>query len=141
LPARPRFGRPAPRVLALIAVGGAFGATLRYALIRWWPATGSEFPWATLVSNLLGSLMLGALLTHLITRHPPGHPLRLLGAVGFLGTLTTFSTFAVEVDHLFAIGQPARALVYLATTVTGGLGLCWLGIRAARVWAVRQVSA
>jgi fluoride exporter len=141
LPARSRFRRPAPRVLALIAGGGALGATLRYAFIRWWPATDAEFPWATLASNLLGCFALGALLTHVITRHPPGHPLRLLGAVGFLGTLTTFSTFVVEVDHLFTIGQPARALVYLAATVTGGLGLCWLGIRAARVWAVRQVSA
>lgn len=114
-----------------VAFGGALGAMARFwvynALLRW---SGSGFPWATLLVNVLGSLALGFLFVIFAERALISPEWRSLLGVGFLGAFTTFSTFSVDALGLFLQGAWAMALVYILASVlvclcAAGLGL-WL---------------
>jgi CrcB protein len=94
------------------------------------PAGG--FPWATLWTNLSGSLALGVLLAVLIERYPPSLYARAFIGTGFLGAYTTFSTFAVETDLLVKDGHAGTAGAYVAASLVGGLAAAALGLAAGR---------
>lgn len=81
----------------LIALGAAFGANARY-LVNIWAANrfGADFPYGTLLVNISGSFILGLLLALTTDRLSLSPDMRLLLAVGFLGSYTTFSSYAVE---------------------------------------------
>jgi len=84
-----------------ISVGGAFGALFRYGLSGWIQnITPGSFPWGTLCVNTFGSLLIGVFwgLSEFV---PVSPAIRLFFAIGFLGSLTTFSTFSVETFGLF----------------------------------------
>ena len=126
----------------LIAVGGAAGAVLRYALASWAEprviaavaAEGghlSHFPWGTLCVNLSGCLVLG-LLAGANEAAPMDVRVRDLLAIGLLGAFTTFSTFSMESIALLRHGHAALAGGYLAASVVGGLGLAGGGFWTAR---------
>jgi CrcB protein len=115
-----------PPVLLLVAVGGAAGAVARYGLSELLPAAPGGLPVATLLTNLLGCLLLG-LLVGRYREHPVLRPL--LGT-GVLGGFTTFSTLALQTDRLLA-DRPLVALGYLALTTAGGLLLAAVGLRVA----------
>lgn len=124
------------RDLVLIAAGGALGALARYGVglqaRRLW---GDAFPWGTLLVNLVGCLVLGALLEAARSGDPGAHVSRgaqVFFAVGFLGAFTTFSTFGVESVGLFMAGRPGPALTYVLASVGLGLLGCVVGIYAAR---------
>jgi CrcB protein len=103
------------RLGAVIAVGGAAGALLRWGVGREWPVLPGEFPWSTLWINVSGCLAIGVLMA-LIEEVLAGRIyVRPLLGVGFLGGFTTFSTFAVETRTLLG-AHPALALVYYLTT-------------------------
>jgi fluoride exporter len=111
-----------------IAVGGGAGSVLRYELSRAVHPAGNGFPTATLVINLVGALLLGALIVAVIEVWRPHHLVRPLLGTGLLGGFTTFSTFAVETRNLsFGV-----AALYVATTLIGGLLLAAAGMRAVR---------
>lgn len=100
-----------------IGVGGALGASVRWAVVA---AVGTgSFPWPVLAVNLAGSFVLGAALA--AGRDDPRAGLLLHDGVGvgFCGGLTTFSTFAVEVVELLRDGAAATALAYAAASVAG----------------------
>ena len=80
-----------------IAIGAALGANARY-LVGVWAAErfGPEFPYGTLIVNISGSFMLGFLVAVTTGKLQISPEMRLLLAVGFLGSYTTFSSFAVE---------------------------------------------
>jgi fluoride exporter len=125
-PPRPRVE---PDLLALIALGGALGATLRYAVDTWAPAAGVDgFPWATLGINVLGAFGLSALHVYVPT-HPrlPRRVRAVLGA-GVLGGFTTFSAYAEEARALLAGGHAVLALLYLLGTLAATV----LAVEAAR---------
>ncbi|MBX3466930.1 MAG: CrcB family protein [Planctomycetes bacterium] len=107
--------------LALAALGGLAGALLRQgqgALVG--AATTGVFPWGTLSVNVLGSLVLAALLARWLA--PGERPLARAGlGAGVLGTYTTFSAFQREVLDLLHGGHAAAALAYAGLSV--GLGL------------------
>jgi CrcB protein len=126
--------------LWLVAAGGALGAVARYAVARGWSAGPEYFPWATLLVNLSGCFVLGALLTWLVRRHPPDHWLRFVSCVGVLGAFTTFSTFAVETDRLLSHGAVGTALAYVLASVLGGVALCWSGQRVVTARPARRPS-
>ena len=120
------------RILLLIVFGSA-GTLARYALqglIQF--NTESAFPAGTLVVNLVGCFLLGAVgqygLDHL--SFPPEW--RIAIAVGFFGAFTTFSTFSWETVHLFEDGDWVPACVYVTVSVLGGLMLLRTGMRMAR---------
>ena len=106
--------------MAAIAVGGALGTLARYGVER---AAGRPmplgFPWATLAVNVVGSFVLGVVVTLVVERWPGDRWLRPLVAVGFCGGFTTFSTFAVEIDQRVRHGHTGTALAYLVGQSAG----------------------
>lgn len=87
----------------LILFFGGLGALCRYALTMAFPMT--QFPWATLVANVLGSFLLGGLFSlrlHGVTVISDAVHLAIM--VGFLGALTTFSTFSLQNMEFFRAG-------------------------------------
>jgi CrcB protein len=113
----------------LVAVAGALGALARYGIGT---AVGSRsFPWATLVINLVGSFLLGALVKLAADRGWPDSTTLPLG-VGFLGAFTTFSTFSVETHTLLRDDQVAMAGAYVGASVVGGIVAAGVGYVIAR---------
>ncbi len=129
LHATPHHG---PGPLAAIAVGGALGTTARYVIERAVVPAPLGFPWATWSVNVLGSFVLGVVVTLVVERWPRDRYLRPLVAVGFCGGFTTFSTLAVEVDQRIQHGRGALAVAYLMATLVAGLGAALAGITLAR---------
>jgi CrcB protein len=121
--AAPAHARPG--LLALVAVGGAVGATLRHAVARALPTGAGDFPTATFVTNLAGAFVLGVLLEALARLGPDAGPRRLvrLGVgTGVLGAFTTYSTLAVEVTVLGRDGHAGLGASYgLLSAVAGFL--------------------
>jgi len=121
---------PSPLMASLhVALGGGIGALLRYqlgrAMTHWLgPAMVSTFPWATLATNAIGSLLMGVLAGWLARHGQGGDQLRLLLGVGLLGGFTTFSAFSLEMVMLIQRGQFTFALLYLILSV--GLGISGL---------------
>lgn len=120
-----------------IALGGALGAIGR-ALISGWTtkslgALGTTFPFGTLAVNMLGSFVMGLCFV-IIVEHlkMPGHWREVI-MVGFLGALTTFSTFSLEGMNMINHGHWHLALVYMAVSVFGCLFACYLGWHLAKL--------
>ena len=106
----------------LAALGGALGALARWGTAQALPPDGG-WPWATLLVNLTGCLLIGVLSGALANRSPEPAWARPFLGVGVLGGYTTFSTAAVDVLR----ADPATALIYLAATLVGAVLAVWLG--------------
>lgn len=115
-----------------VAVGAVLGAWARYALSGWaaqrW---GASFPWGTLLVNLTGSFLLGVFVAWSTDRFLVDPRLRLLIAVGFFGSYTTFSSYTVESLNLLLAGQWLLGLLnWWGSALLGGLAALlglWLG--------------
>lgn len=118
--------------VALVAIGGAVGAVVRY-LLGLWIATrmGPDFPWGTFAINLSGAFVIGVVLG-LATEGIVSPELRLLLAVGVLGGYTTFSTFAYETLELLLDGNMIAFLLNAAGQLGGGLLAVALGLIVSR---------
>ena len=122
-----------PTLTSFIAIGlgAALGAWSRWGLTLWLNARHSHFPLGTYAANAIGGFLIGFAIAAL-ARHPEISPAwRLFIITGFLGGLTTFSTYSAEVVTLIERGQIAWALgvgsAHLATSLLlTGLGL-WVG--------------
>jgi fluoride exporter len=119
-------------VYVLAALGGVLGALGRWAVASALPAGPGEWPWATLLVNLTGCLLIGVLLAVLLARFPTSRWLRPFLAVGVLGGYTTYSTFAVETVLLVEGGRAAPAAGYVLASVLGGVLAVVLGLRLGR---------
>ena len=123
----------------ILAVGGgaAIGAWLRWGLGVMLNPLFPTLPLGTLSANLLGGLLMGFAM-EIITRHAVLSPeLRLLVTTGFLGGLTTFSTFSAEIVTLLLRKEYLWGTIAIASHVVGSLALTILGIlmvRAAYAW-------
>jgi len=114
-----------------ISLGAIAGANSRYFLSRWVARNfTAEFPWGTLLINFTGSLLLGFFMAWTTERVLADPRWRLLVAIGFCGSYTTFSSYAFESMYLFERGQWALfALNVLAnnllclTACLGGMAL------------------
>lgn len=122
------------REMALVMTGGALGALCRYATTlvtgRLW---GTGFPWGTLAVNWVGCFLIGVCFGLADYRNVLSPSARLFFVTGFLGALTTFSTFALE-SVLYA--RPGAAHLAAANFIAhnvGGLALVFLGIWLVRV--------
>ena len=113
----------------VVAVGGGVGSLLRYGLARALPGHGHSFPVATLLTNLLGSLLLGALVVAVTEIWAPHPLLRPLLGTGVLGGFTTFSTFAEEARSLPA----ATSATYVAASLCGGVLVAAAGMELVRL--------
>jgi CrcB protein len=113
--------------LGLIALGGAAGALTRYTNGRIWPHLPDEFPMGDFVANLAGCLGMGLFLG--VVSMLSSTPARLapLIATGYLGGLTTFSSYAADAAGLIDAGQVSKAVFYTGATVCFGWLLLRLG--------------
>jgi CrcB protein len=118
--------------VAAVAAGGALGALARYGLAQALPPVPGQFPLATFLTNVAGGLLIGVLvvtLTELTTAHPLVRPFLV---TGILGGFTTFSTYAVDVQHLLTRHAVGLALGYLFGTLAAALLATWGGMAATR---------
>ena len=119
----------------LAALGGALGALARWALTEVVPSADG-WPWATLLVNLSGCFLLGALFAVVAAHSPEPSWARPFLGVGVLGGYTTYSSFAVQVVKLVDDGAPVLAAGYVLVSVVGGVAAVALGAltagRAAR---------
>jgi CrcB protein len=111
----------------LAALGGALGALARWVIAEALPGSPGGWPWATLLVNLTGCLLLGALLAALAARSPEPSWARPFLGIGVLGGYTTYSTFAVEVVDLTDRGAAVLAAGYVLLSVAGGVAAVVLG--------------
>ncbi len=102
-----------------MAVGGAAGAALRWTVLT--SVDAGRLPWPVFSLNLLGSVLLGAFLAEEWRRPSARLALHDVGAIGFCGGLTTFSTFSLEVVDLARDGDTALAIVYVVVSVVASV--------------------
>jgi CrcB protein len=117
-----------------VAIGGALGSMARFALANFVAVSvGSEFPWGTLLINVIGSFVISffGMLTGTVPRFAVSNDARIFVTVGLCGGFTTFSSFSVQTLDLWRTGQPGRAALYVATSVILSLTACAMGFAAA----------
>ncbi|HOV02976.1 MAG TPA: fluoride efflux transporter CrcB [Kaistiaceae bacterium] len=123
--------------LALVAAGGAVGASLRHlvnlAALRLF---GPGYPWGTLAVNVVGSLAMGLFVALLALKFQGNASLRLLVATGIFGGFTTFSAFSLDVAVMVERGDIAAAALYVAASVLLSIGALFIGL-----WVVRAALA
>ncbi len=90
---------------AAVGLGAACGAWLRWALSTWLNPRYPHFPLGTLAANLIGGYVVGVAVAYFAARHDLSPEWRLFIVTGFLGGLTTFSTFSSEVTQLLLRGE------------------------------------
>ncbi|WP_367065293.1 fluoride efflux transporter CrcB [Oryzisolibacter sp. LB2S] len=113
-----------------ICLGACAGALARWRLGLWLNTQGTLLPWGTLAANLIGGYLIGLCLG-LFDSLPQLDPAwRLLLVTGFLGALTTFSTFSAEVLGLLQQQRVALALGLGLLHVAGSLCLTWAGLHS-----------
>ncbi len=114
----------------LVMVGGSLGAASRYGVglltARLW---GTGFPWGTLVVNLAGCFIIGLLFALADRSRLLTPDVRLLLITGYLGALTTFSSFSLETVNAGRAGLALQSLTNILINNAGGLALTYLGMR------------
>jgi CrcB protein len=117
-----------------VAIGGALGSMARFWLANTMAVwTGAEFPWGTLLINVIGSFVISffGMLTGTAARFAVPYEARIFVTVGLCGGFTTFSSFSLQTIDLLRTGQPFRAVLYVAASVILCLAACALGFAAA----------
>ena len=120
-----------------VSLGAALGACLRWQLGVWLNPLMQGVPLGTLAANLLGGYLVGVAVAvfHLHAGLAPA--LKLFAITGFLGGLTTFSTFSAEVVERLLAGQLGLALMLAGVHLFGSLLATYLGLwslGATRLW-------
>ena len=115
-----------------VALGGAIGATLRWALgLAFLRALGpTALPLPVLTANVLGSMAMGAFVV-LAAQRGLAH-ISPFVTTGLLGGFTTFSAFSLETVMLIERGQAATAALYILLSVALSVGSLWIGVAAMR---------
>ena len=119
-----------------ICMGASLGALSRWGL-GLWLSNGTGLPWGTLASNLIGGYLIGVCIA-LFQAMPELDPVwRLAIVTGFLGALTTFSSYSAEVIGLLQQQRLAAALGWAAIHLVGSLCMTYVGMLSWNVWMVR----
>ncbi len=113
-----------------IALGGASGAILRFLISSGvYKYLGRSFPYGTLTVNIIGSLLMGLLTTALVLEKVAlSSEYRALLLVGFLGSLTTFSTFSLETIYLLEQGNLTKATANIIISLFSCFLAVWVGL-------------
>ena len=119
-----------------IALGGALGALTRYgvsqAVIMLNDSNQATAPLATVMVNVIGSGLMGVIYGYLSAGGMLSEALRVFLMVGFLGALTTFSTFSMDVMVIIDRGTILHAVVYAAVSVAGSVLIFMLAVQMMR---------
>lgn len=118
-----------PYALLAIGIGAVFGAWLRWGLGLWFNPVLPELPLGTLSANLVGGYMIGLAIAFFAQHSGVSPEWRLFIITGFLGGLTTFSTFSAETVTLLLRGQYAWGAGIIAAHLGGSLLMTVLGIQ------------
>ena len=118
---------------AMVALGGAIGACLRYLTVGWaGRALGAGF-YGVLGVNILGSFIMGVAAVMMMERFPGSwsrySPLVMTGV---LGGFTTLSAFSLDALYLIERGRMGAAMLYIGASVVLSIGALWLGLSATR---------
>ncbi|MDB6144984.1 MAG: camphor resistance protein CrcB [Pseudomonas sp.] len=117
------------QTILAVSIAGIAGTLLRFAMGNWvnanWPR---HFYGATLTVNLVGCLIIGLLYGWFMTRPEVPIEIRAGLIVGFVGGLTTFSSFSLDTLRLLETGQAPLAIGYATISVFGGLLATWAGL-------------
>lgn len=117
-------------VLGFIAFGGAFGACSRYLISELCVFLfGKGFPYGTLTVNILGSFMMGLLIAALQGELISVEPWRQVIGLGFLGALTTFSTFSMDNVLLMQQGAFIKFGLNILLNVILSISAAWVGFQ------------
>ena len=119
-----------------ICLGASLGALSRWGL-GLWLSTGAGLPWGTLAANLIGGYLIGVCIA-LFQAMPQLDPVWKLAIVtGFLGALTTFSSYSAEVIGLLQQQRLTAALGWAAIHLAGSLCMTYVGMLSWNVWMAR----
>lgn len=119
--------------LLAVAAGGALGSVARYLVgVASLRAFGLAFPWGTLIVNVAGSFLIGALVGLFALKAGLSQELRLFLTVGVCGGFTTFSTFSLDAWGLVERGAWWHAAAYIAGSVLLSIGALVAGLYAVR---------
>ena len=121
--------------IAAVGVGGAVGSLLRYWFSDSWNAIIPTLPLGTLASNLVGGYFVGVAVAFFMANPQLSPEWRLLVITGFMGGLTTFSSFSAEAVSLMSSGHYAAALLHTAVHLLGSFAMTALGIASFRALA------
>ncbi len=117
-----------------IGLGAALGAWLRWGLGLWLNANGANLPLGTLSANLIGGYLIGLAILFFSQQPTLSPEWRLFIITGFLGGLTTFSTFSAEAVELLLRGQYLWLTGHLVSHLGGSLLMTILGIQTMKYW-------
>lgn len=112
-------------IALVVALAGALGSVLRFALGWAISLYGWSWPWATLLVNFIGSLLIGLL----IGNTSQGSMAYYFGVVGFCGGFTTFSAFSLEVVRLLRQGDVGLGLLYVGVSLMVCLAAVYIGLK------------
>jgi fluoride exporter len=120
-------------IIVYIALFGALGCLTRYFLAGWvYALFGRTFPSGTLAVNIVGAFCIGLVMEFSVRSTLISPNLRAGLAIGFLGGLTTFSTFSYETFRLLEDGEFLIASANVLVSVAVCLAFTWLGIMTAK---------
>jgi CrcB protein len=120
---------------AAVAVGAVLGAWLRWGLSVWLNPAYPNFPYGTLAANLGGGYAIGVLVAFFAAHASIAPEWRLACITGFLGALTTFSTFSAESVEMLMAGRYAAAAIHSGAHLFGSIVATLLGIASYKVFA------
>ena len=119
--------------IVYIAIFGALGCLARYFLSGWvYALLGRGFPYGTFAVNIIGAFLIGLIMEFSLRSALINPTLRVALTIGFLGGLTTFSTFSFETFRLLEEGALLSAFANVLMSVASCLFCTWLGIFVAR---------
>lgn len=118
------------KLYLFVALGGASGACLRFFISETMvKLLGRGFPFGTLAVNILGSLLMGILFVLLEKEFLVGSPAKTILGIGFLGALTTFSTFSLDTLLLMQQGDWLKVALNITLNLVCCIFVTWLGMQ------------
>lgn len=120
-----------------ICLGACVGALARWRLGLWLNAPAGVLPWGTLAANWIGAYLVGLAVVYFQSQTQIDPVWRLAIVTGFLGALTTFSTFSAEVVTMLQQGRWLLATGTAGLHLLGSLLLTGLGIQTAKTWMMQ----